>query len=329
MPEPVLIAGASARAGAPAASVGRPAGGAPARGARLSAALLAGLVLPACATGAFPSATEGARPDERVEVLASFYPLQYVAEQVGGGAVVVSSLTPSGADGHDVELTPSQVARLGEVDLVVHVSGGLQPATDEALEVVPPAALVDAADVVGLAPTGGSDGPADPHFWLDPLLLADLGDEVAATLGDVDPDRARDWDRRAADLRVRLEALDVELAEGLAPCDGAALVVSHEAFGYLADRHGIEQVGLTGIDPEVPPTPARLRRAVEVVEGRDVGTVFFERSAGPRVTEALAGDLGLATGVLDPLEQHPGPDEDYESVMRANLAALTAGLSCG
>ncbi|WP_380167713.1 metal ABC transporter substrate-binding protein [Jannaschia sp. R86511] len=301
----------------------------PPRLAPVVVALLAGLGLAACSTGTPPTAAPAAPPEEQVEVLASFYPLQYVAEQVGGDAVAVSNLTPPGADGHDVELTPSQVARLGEVDLVVHLSGGLQPATDDALEVVPPAALVDAADVVDLAPTRGSDGAADPHFWLDPLLLADLGDRVAATLGQVDPDRTRDWDWRAADLRARLETLDVELTEALAPCDGAALVVSHEAFGYLADRHGIEQVGLTGIDPEVPPTPARLRRAVEVVEGRDVGTVFFERSAGPRVTEALADDLGLATGVLDPLEQHPGAGEDYESVMRANLVALTDGLSCG
>lgn len=150
---------------------------------------------------------------------------------------------------------------------------------------------------------------------------------MAATLADVDPDRAEDWARRGGDLRARLESLDADLTAGLAPCDGAALVVSHEAFGYLADRHGIDQVGLTGLDPEVPPTPARLRRAVEAVEGRDVDTVFFERSAGPRVTEALAQDLDLATGVLDPLEQQP-VEGDYESVMRANLAELQAGLNC-
>ncbi len=330
MPEPTSTAGASAVAGAPAARRPNRTGVPSARRrAAVVVAALAGLALPACASGPSSSVAPDPVTEGRVEVLTSFYPLQYVAEQVGGDDVDVSSLTPPGADGHDVELTPSQVARLGEVDLVVHVSGGLQPATDDALEVVPPAALVDAADVVALAPTGGSSGPVDPHFWLDPLLLAQVGDEVAVALGEVDPDRAQTWTRRAADLRDRLEGLDVQLSAGLAPCEGAALVVSHEAFGYLADRHGIEQVGLTGIDPEVPPTPARLRRAVEVVQGRDVGTVFFERSAGPRVTQALAEDLGLATGVLDPLEQHPGAGEDYESVMRANLTALTHGLTCG
>ncbi|MFC3688774.1 metal ABC transporter substrate-binding protein [Aquipuribacter hungaricus] len=288
----------------------------------LAASLLAGCGAGPTTVGAAPG------PDGPLEVVASFYPLQYVVEQVGGDDVTVQSLTPPGSGGHDVELTPSQVAHLGEVDLVVHVSGGLQPATDDALDVVPPASLVDAADVVDLDRTG-SEGSADPHFWLDPLLLADVGDAVAAALAGSDPGRAPAFAARAVDLRDRLERLDADLAGSLAPCDGAVLVTSHEAFGYLTDRYGIEQVALTGIDPEVPPSPARLRRAVETVEGRGVRTVFFERSTGPRVTAALADDLGLATAVLDPLEQQPSDGEDYEDVMRRNGHALADGLVCG
>jgi zinc transport system substrate-binding protein len=105
-------------------------------------------------------------------------------------------------------------------------------------------------------------------------------------------------------------------------------VTSHEAFGYLAQRYGLVQIGIAGLDPAVEPSPARMRDVVDVIEGRDVRTLFFEVSTGPALARALADDLGVRTGVLDPVERPPGPGEDYLSTMRANLRALQQGLDC-
>jgi zinc transport system substrate-binding protein len=268
-----------------------------------------------------------------VEVIASSYPLEYVAERVGQGHATVEGLVPPGGDSHQVELTPRQVGRLGEVDLVVHLSG-LQPSTDAALEQHGPGRVVDAAEVadLGVAP-GRPPGAArtealDPHFWLDPTRLAAVVHAVSDEFAAVDPGHARDYAAAAEALVAELDELDAAYREGLAGCQGRTLVTSHEAFGYLAERYGLVQVGITGLDPAVEPSPARLRDVVEVVEGRDVRTVFFEVSTGPGLTRALAGDLGLRTGVLDPVERAPASGEDYLSTMRANLRALQQGLDC-
>ncbi|MGC5629459.1 metal ABC transporter substrate-binding protein [Georgenia sp. Z1344] len=256
--------------------------------------------------------------------MAAFYPLQFVLETVGGEQVSVESLTPPGADPHSLELSPAQVAELEQVDLVAYVPG-LQAATDDAIGATSPGAVLDAADAAGVA---DDDLARDPHFWLDPTLMVPLVEEVAATLAELDPAHAEDFEERSAGLVTELTELDDAYTEGLADCAGATLVTSHEAFGYLADRYGLEQVGITGVDPEVEPSPARIREVGATVRAEGVQTVYFEVIAGPDVVEALAGEVDVATDVLDPIEGRTDPEADYVDVMRSNLAALEQGLVC-
>ncbi len=290
------------------------------------AALLAGAALLAVSAGGC-GAAGGPGGSDATQVVASSYPLAFVvervaAERIGSGDVALENLVPPGADSHDLELSPQQVAGLGAADLVVHL-GGLQPAVDSALEQDPPEHLVDTERLADLG--------ADPHFWLDPVRMVEVTREVAEELAHVDPDGADSYASAAADLEEDLRALDAEYAEALAGCAGATLVTSHEAFGYLADRYGLEQLGITGIDPHVEPSPARLREVVRTVSGRGVETVFFEAAAGEGVAAALADDLGVRTGVLHPIERVGGDaeDADYLGLMESNLAALRDGLACG
>lgn len=294
----------------------------------LTAAATALLVLSAAA-----ACSPGAQ-DDRVDVLTSFYPLEYVAQRVGGEHVDVTNLTPAAADPHSIELSPARVRAMGQADLVVYLSG-MQPATDEAVATNPPERLLDTADAAGLeaGPNGSAAPPSDsaaldPHFWQDPSRLTDVARDIAAELSDADPDHAADYTANAAALAAELRVLDRDYREALAPCAGATLVVSHEAFGYLADRYDLVQVGISGIDPEAEPSPARLRAVRSVVQADDVQTVFFEVITSPKVTKALAEDLGIDSAKLDPIEGQADPDADYLDMMRENLAALRAGLVC-
>lgn len=297
------------------------------------------LVVAGCST-----ATESGSAGADVEILASFYPLQYVAERVGGHHVRVDNLTPPAADPHDLELSPVQARAISEVDLVIHQSG-LQPAVDEGIEARSPEHVVDAAAFADLSGTDDHDaqdaqdaqddhdhGQIDPHFWLDPSRMAALGKTVADELAVVDPEHADDYAAGAAQFGRSMEVLDQEFADGLAACEGATLVTSHAAFGYLASRYSLDQVGIASFNPEEDPSPARLREVRDVAEAAGVSTIFTETLVSPEVAETLANDLGLETATLDPLEglsQHAlDSGDDYESVMRQNLVALTDGLEC-
>ena len=172
----------------------------------------------------------------------------------------------------------------------------------------------------------------DPHFWLDPLRLADVGDASPSGSSALVPDDADTFTQNAAALREQLEALDAEFSAGLADCANTDLVTSHQAFGYLADRYGLTQIGISGLSPDEEPTPAQLAVVTDFVDANDVTTIYYETLVDPGIAETVASETGASTAVLDPLEglsaDASDGDADYLSVMRANLAALQAGQGC-
>ncbi|MDO9458136.1 metal ABC transporter substrate-binding protein [Nocardioides sp.] len=299
------------------------------------APLLLTLLLATSGCAAFGDDTEG------TQVAAAFYPLEYVAERVAGDLAVVSNLTTPGTEPHDLELTIRETAEIARADLVIH-EDGLQPAVDDAVAQNAAGEVIDAAAVIGLQPFADEHGDdhtegdghdhgdeLDPHFWLDPLKMADLGDAVAESLSDIDPDHADDFAAGAAALRADLVDLDAAFTDGLADCDRHTIVVSHDAFGYLG-RYGLEVAPVAGLTPDAEPTPAVLADLQDLIRDDGITTVFSERLASPRLTQALADDMGVRTAVLDPLEglADTTSGDDYLSLMRGNLAALREANGC-
>jgi zinc transport system substrate-binding protein len=275
--------------------------------------------------------------------VAAFYPLAWVTDRVAGDEWEVTNLTQPGQEPHDLELTIAQTAALEEADLVV-LTHGFQPAVDAGAETAE-ARVLDAADEVELLPADASEhegeteeehaeeehdhGDSDPHFWLDPLLVADFADAVAAELGDVDPDAAQTYADNATELRTELEVLDQEHTDGLATCQRDTTVVSHQAFAYL-ERYGPHFEPIAGLSPDSEATAADLARLQELITQDGVTTVFSERLVSPKMAETLADDLGVETAVLDPIEglSDDTADEDYLSLMRENLTALQQANGC-
>lgn len=285
--------------------------------------------------------------------VASFYPLAWVTERVAGDAWTVENLTQPGSEPHDLSLTIAQTAALEQADLVV-LEDGFQPAVD-ATAAEADAPVLDAAEVVDLLPASETEeehaaheeheeheesgeeghdhdhdhGDVDPHFWLDPLKVADLADAVAEELADADPDNATTYTDNAADVRAELEQLDQDYTAGLASCERTTTVVSHDAFSYLS-RYGLEFEPIAGLSPDAEPTAADLARLQELIREEGVTTVFSERLVSAKMAETLADDLGVTTAVLDPIEglSDDTSDEDYLSLMSENLTALQQANGC-
>lgn len=292
--------------------------------------VMAALALSACAPPADPADPAGATSTS-MKVLTSFYPLQFVVERVGGDTVEIGTITPPGAEPHNLELSPAKVAELADASAVVFASG-FQAAVDEAVVQTAPEHSIDVADAAQLSTAGGGtaedDDAGDPHFWLDPERLGDVTDVVAERLGELDPQNAAEYAANADQLNQELSTLDEDFSTGLATCERRTIVVSHEAYGYLTDRYDLEQTGVSGIDPEAEPAPARIAKIRRVIEGQDVTTIFTESLVNPKVAETLAADLGVTTALLDPIESHADTSGDYLDVMRGNLSALREALGC-
>jgi zinc transport system substrate-binding protein len=274
--------------------------------------------------------------DGRLSVIASFYPLEYAAERVGGDRVDVADLTKPGAEPHDLELSPRQVASVVDADLVVYLRG-FQPSVDGAVDLdaadrafdATPAARLD-RELTDEQANGRVGTGVDPHFWLDPTRLADVGDALARRFATIDPAHAADYEQRADGLRRDLEALDAQFRSGLAHCATRYLVTGHQAFGYLAARYGLTQIGITGLNPEAEPDAATLAQVADVVRANHVRTVYAETLVSPAIARTVAAETGAATAVLDPIEglTDESAAQDYLGVLRANLATLRSGQEC-
>jgi zinc transport system substrate-binding protein len=259
----------------------------------------------------------GGSDGERTSVVASFYPLAYAAEEVGGSSVRVRNLTPPGAEPHDLEATPGDVQELHEADLVLLLGGDFQPQLEDAAG--------DSEHVLRLLDTTGlnrlEDG--DVHVWLDPLRYGVLVKRIGDALNRPD---------QAEQLEQRLRDLDRAYQQGLANCARREIVTNHAAFGYLADRYGLEQIAITGSSPEGELAPRDLERAVEAVGQTGATTVFVEPLVSAHIVETVAREAGVGTAVLNPLEgvteSEQARDADYFSLMRANLSALRKALAC-
>jgi zinc transport system substrate-binding protein len=259
----------------------------------------------------------GSGPPAREEVVAAFYPLAFAATEIGGKRVEVRNLTPPGTEPHDLEVSPRDVAELQDADLVLLLGHGFQPQLEQAAG--------ERSGVLYLLDTGGLrlHPNGDPHVWLDPLRYALIVERIGRALGAT---------QQAAGLVTRLRSLDGEFRLGLARCERHEIVTSHEAFAYLAERYGLEQVSITGLSPEAEPSPADLQDVIDLVRARGVSTIYFETLVSPRIAETVARETGATTAVLNPIEgltdDEAAHGADYFSLMRANLSALRKGLGC-
>jgi zinc transport system substrate-binding protein len=273
-----------------------------------------GLAPAACGGG---SGEKGVSGSGEETVVAAFYPLAFAASEIGGDSVDVKNLTPPGAEPHDLEISPRDVAEVLDADLVLLLGHGFQPQLEDAGG--------HADNVAFLLDTPGLDvhSNEDPHVWLDPVRYTRVVDRIGELLGKQAAAKA---------LEKRLADLDTEYRVGLAHCARHEIVTSHEAFAYLAERYGLEQVAITGLSPEAEPEPGKLQSVVDLVRGHGVTTIYFETLVSPRIAETVARETGARTAVLNPIEglteKEASKGEDYFSLMRENLAALRAGLGC-
>jgi zinc transport system substrate-binding protein len=309
---------------------------------RIAILIAASLILAACS-----STQETATPQEttevateKIQIVAGFYPLAYAAEGITGDLAEVVSLAGPGVEPHDLELTPGDVAKINVADLVVYIPEFI-PALDAVVKTLDQSKVITATQGITLISgdshsheaeeshseeEGHSDESAtDPHIWLNPNNMVLIGNSIAKALNALTSDSAIDENR--SNFENALTTLASDYTAKLANCSIKALVVSHEAFGYIANAYGFEQVGISGLSPEAEPSPARLAEVAKIAKAENATTIYYESLVDPKVAKTLADELKITAEMLDPLESPPASG-DYLSVMQQNLDTLVKGQVC-
>lgn len=293
--------------------------------------------LSACSTDSAAAANTG-----KFDVVASFYPMAFLADRIGGTHVHVTSLTQPGQEPHDLEISAQQTARLQESDAVLYLKN-LQPSVDDAVAQSEVRTKIDAGSLTSLEKHGNEVGGhaashdhsaneesagLDPHIWLDPVRYAQVAEGVGKAFEKADPKNAADYRKNTAALVKELDALNTRFKDGLAHTKSKVFITTHAAFGYLAERYGLTEEAINGLDPESEPSAARVKGLENMAKADGVTTVFYETLVSDKTAKTIAADAGLKTDVLDPIEGITAKSrgKDYFSVQESNLKALQTAL---
>ncbi|MVO84343.1 zinc ABC transporter substrate-binding protein [Streptomyces sp. p1417] len=329
-----------------------------------SAALATATVLGLTALTACSSDAADKNNEDKLDVVASFYPMEYLAKEIGGDDVEVTGLTEPGQEPHDLEISAKQTAQLENADAALYLKG-LQPSVDEAIGQSGIKTKIDAASLTSMEKHGnevgghaeehdehgdehgkeeghaeeegheghGHDhdhGGKDPHIWLDPVKYAEVAEGVGKAFAKADPEHKGTYEKNTAALVKKLKGLDTDFRNGLKDTESAdkVFITTHAAFGYLAERYGLTEEAITGLDPEGEPSANRVRDLQRMAKADGVTTVFYETLVSDKTARTLADDAGLKTDVLDPIEgiTKKSKGDDYIQVMRSNLTALQKAL---
>ncbi len=282
-------------------------------------------------------------------VVTDIPPVQSLVAQVMGDLGAPVLLLDRGADGHDFQLRPSQMAALGDADLVVWIGPGMSPWLVRALDGSGSAAVrlelleVDGtllrarSDVADSGADGDEaadgdshgddedhahdDGGTDPHAWLDPKNATLWLAVIAAELGRIDPDNAAAYAANAAAAAAAVAAMDARLAADLAAARNRPLVLSHDAYAYFTGHYGLTVLRSISAGDARAPGAARLRQIRD--RAGEAACIYPEAGHDPGPALRLAEDTGLPVGpALDPegAVLDPGP---------GLYAALMTGLAQG
>ncbi|MFG3017606.1 metal ABC transporter substrate-binding protein [Streptomyces sp. NPDC048254] len=278
----------------------------------------------------------------KFDVVASFYPMAFLADRIGGNHVHVTSLTSPGQEPHDLEISPKQIIGIEKSDAVLYLKN-LQPSVDDAVAQSSVGTKIDASALTTLEQHGNEAGGhaashdtskneelsgLDPHIWLDPVRYAQVAEGVGKAFEKADPDHAADYRKNTAALVKKLDDLNTRFKDGLANTKTKVFITTHAAFGYLAERYGLTEEAINGLDPESEPSAARVKDLETMAKADGVSTVFYETLVSDKTARTIAADAGLKTDVLDPIEGITAKSrgKDYFAVQEANLKALQTAL---
>uniref|UniRef100_UPI00403FBA46 metal ABC transporter solute-binding protein, Zn/Mn family n=1 Tax=Paenibacillus sp. FSL R5-0623 TaxID=2921651 RepID=UPI00403FBA46 len=315
------------------------------------------LVLSACGQDSSNSAkiVEG-----KVNVVTTFYPVYAFTTAIGGEDANVINLLPTGVEPHDWTPKSQDIVNTSKAQLFFYNGAGLEgwvPNFLKSLNSDTQVKSVAVSEGVKLLTAEGDDGHGhgeehedehtdehtdedtsedvadhhiDPHTWVSPKSAMIMAENIKNSLVEADPDHKAGYEQRYEELRTKLETLDQRFTDELATVPNNEIVVSHQAFGYLARDYGLTQHAIMGLSPDAEPTGQDIVKLAQLVKDEGIKYIFFEELVSDKLAKTLASEAGVETMVLNPVEgltkEQATNGDDYFTLMEKNLQNLLIAL---
>ncbi len=295
------------------------------------------------------SATVGA--SDKLRIVTTLFPLYDFAKAVGGNRVKVVLLLPPGMEAHTFEPKPDDILRVNRADLFIYTNRFMEPWAADIINGINGGRprVVDSSIGAHLLREGRNNQGhhheghhdhdrehgegMDPHLWLDFANAQTMVDTILAGLVAVDPPHGDYYRANAAAYKAKLADLDARFRTGLARCDkNVFLHGGHFAFGYLANRYGLQYESASGVAANAEPSPARLLQLIKQLKATGLRHIFTEELVEPRIADTISRETGARVLLLHGAHNISRSDlaggATFISLMEQNLHNLRLGLQC-
>ena len=315
---------------------------------RKQVALVVSVVTLLMITGALLVLTASPAEDDsgRINVVATFYPLAYMAQELGGEKVKVSTLIPANAEVHSWSPSPSDILEANQAIIILYNGAGLEPWVER--DLLPSLDLqgkivVNTTEGIHLLPAGEEGehseepedghehGAHDPHTWISPYIARQQALNIYEALLAADPGNSTYFALRRDALLQRFDQMDSSYLTGLSDKERATVFVAHGAYGYLADRYGFQQRSVIGISGDEQPSPTTIAELVDLMVSSQTYFVYLDPVFSDQYVNTLKESVEEASGhpvTILKLYLMTGPLDglDYFQQMQHNLDDLKLGL---
>ncbi|GMG98050.1 metal ABC transporter substrate-binding protein [Tepidimicrobium xylanilyticum] len=266
--------------------------------------------------------------DGKPIVYTSFYPLYFLANEIGKAKIDLRVVIPNGVDSHHYEPSLNQLKDIEKAHLFIYNGLDFESWTEKLIDtIIDKDKTLNASEYVELIQI---DGHMDPHIWLSPHNMKIIGEKIKDRLIQIDKENKDYYEENYSILSDRLEALDRDYKEVLNEKKRDTILVSHAAFSYMGERYGFKQISVAGISPEQEPSPKTIAEIIDLVKEDGFEYIFLETLASPKTVDIIANEADLKVLILNPIEglteEEEAKGEDYISIMEENLKNLKKAL---
>ncbi len=276
--------------------------------------------------------------NDKLQIVATFYPVYDFTKNIVGDEAEVSLLMPAGTEPHDYEPSARDLAKITDADAFVYHNENMEMWVPKAIKSWEKGSpnIVEGTKGMLLLPGGEEEHDhsheawhhheLDPHTWVSPYRAIKEVTSIKEQLSALYPEKKAVFEANAKKYLAKLEALDKSYTTTLQAAKQKNFVTQHTAFSYLALDYGLNQVGISGINPDQEPDPSRIAELKHYVEENQIRYIYSENNNQGKVAQTLADETKVKLAVLNPLEsltkKQLDAGENYLSIMEQNLAAL-------
>lgn len=277
-----------------------------------------------------------AEATDRLTVFTSILPQKFFVEQIAGDLAEVEVLVGPGMSPHTYEPLPMQMSRLSRAAMFFCIGVPFEKVLKQRLQsICPDMKIVDTDkgverrimrshieephhDHAASESCSHASGEPDPHVWLDPENVLVLSQNIALALKEALPDKSTIIDERLASFSTKLGELIIELDRIMEPVKGETMLVFHPAFGYFAERFGLEQESIEIEGKE--PAPRQLAEIIRKCRAENIHIIFVQKQFPVAAAKSIADAIDGAVVQIDPLA------EDYFASLKSLAVTVSEGL---